>query len=113
MSDAEREVQFQLLTLRSSRAGDTHVVSAGGELDMATSQALETELGLAGDSDARTVLLDLSGLTFMDCAALRVILGFDERSKDRPGRLVIQPGPPNVHRVFSITSAARQLRFVS
>jgi anti-anti-sigma factor len=112
MSGGSREVMFELLGLRSRREGGTHVVSARGELDLASSQALARELGAARASDADRILLDLSGLTFIDCAGLRVILCMDARSGDRPGRFLIQPGPPNIQRVFAVTSAATQLRFV-
>lgn len=112
MSAGSREVMFELLRLRSRREGGTHVVSARGELDLASSQALARELVAAGASDADRILLDLSGLTFIDCAGLRVILSMEARSGDRPGRFLIQRGPPNIQRVFAVTSAATQLRFV-
>ncbi len=109
MTAEQREIVFQLLRLRSSRSGDTHVLSAQGELDLSSSQALARELEAADDSDAERILLDLSELTFIDCSALRVILGMDARQRGRSGRFVVRTGPPNVHRVLAITSAARQL----
>jgi hypothetical protein len=36
----------------------------------------------------------------------------DARSGDRPGRFLVQGGSPHVQRVFALTSAAKQLRFV-
>jgi anti-anti-sigma factor len=104
-----RNVVFELLRLRSQREGDTHRVSAEGELDLSSSPALARELSVARASDAASIELDLSGLTFVDCAGLRVILCTDARA---PGRLKVRRGPENVHRVFSLTSAARQLSFV-
>ena len=103
----------ELLRLRSRREGRTHVVSARGELDLSSRQALERELRLARASDADRIVLDLSGLTFMDCAGMRVILCMNARSSDRPGRFLVRRGPPSVDRVFSITSAARQLSFLT
>ena len=96
----------------AGREGDTHSLAAEGELDLASSQALARELGAARDSDAERIVLDLSGLTFVDCAGLRVILCMDARSSDRPGRFQVRRAPANVHRVFSLTSAARQLSFI-
>ncbi len=104
---------FELLRLRSRREGETHVVSAQGELDLSSRTALERELRVARASDADRIVLDLSELTFVDCAGLRVILCMDARSSDRPGRFLVRPGPPSVHRIFSITSVARQLSFLT
>jgi anti-anti-sigma factor len=104
-----RDIVFELLRLRSRREGDTLSVSAEGELDLSSSPALARELSDARESDAARILLDLSGLTFVDCAGLRVILCTHARA---PGRLKVRRGPENVHRVFSLTSAARQLSFV-
>ncbi|MBN1529194.1 MAG: STAS domain-containing protein [Thermoleophilaceae bacterium] len=107
-----RQVVFQLLRLQSRRDGDTHSVSAEGELDLSSSPALERELSVARESDAEQIVLDLTGLTFVDCAGLRVILCMDARSSDRPGRFKVRPAPEKVHRIFSLTSAARQLSFL-
>jgi anti-sigma B factor antagonist len=109
---AEREIDFELLRLKTRRDGGTHKVSAHGELDMLSSQALERELRAARESDADHIVLDLSGLTFLDLSGLRVILSMDARSRERPGRFLVRRGPPNVHRVLEVTSAARQLSFV-
>ena len=62
---------FDLLRLRTKREGRTHVVSARGELDLFSRAALERELRLARASDAERIVLDLSGLTYMDCAGLQ------------------------------------------
>jgi anti-anti-sigma factor len=103
---------FELLELRSQRDGDTHRVAASGELDLSSSEALERELSAAGATDAKSIVLDLSGLTFIDLSGLRVILRMDACLRDRPGRFLVSRGPPNVHRVLELTSAARQLSFV-
>ena len=104
---------FDLLRLRTKREGRTHVVSARGELDLFSRAALERELRLARASDAERIVLDLSGLTYIDCAGLRMILCMDSRSSDRPGRFLVRRGPASIDRVFSITSAARQLSFLT
>ena len=83
-----------------------------GELDLSSSLALARELDAARDSDAERIVLDLSGLTFVDCAGLRVILCMDAHSSDRPGRFLVRRAPARVHRIFSLTSAARQLSFI-
>jgi anti-sigma B factor antagonist len=58
-----------------------------GELDLGTAPQLEQALADANGD----VLLDLSGLTFMDSTGVRVLL---EAAEHRAGRLRIVP-PPN------------------
>jgi anti-anti-sigma factor len=108
-SRSPRDVVFELLRLRSQREGDTQQVVAAGELDLSSSLALKRELSVASESDAHSIVLDLTGLTFVDCAGLRVILCMDAHSR---GRFKVRRGPENVHRVFSLTSAAKTLSFV-
>ena len=80
----------------------TVVVCPVGELDLATAPELERVLnGLSGDASA--LLLDLSGLTFVDCAGLGPI-----REKVREaallGRQVRMSGArPLVQRVLELT----------
>lgn len=107
-----REIVYQPLRLRSEREGNTHVIAAYGELDISTGAALEGELQSVGATDAEQVLLDLSGLEFIDCSGLRVILRMHECSRRRRRRFVVAPGPPQVHRVFALTSAATTLTFL-
>jgi len=108
-----REIVYQLLRLRSEREGTTHVIEAYGELDMSTRAALEGELQSVGATDAEQVLLDLRGLEFIDCSGLGVILRMHERARRRRLRFVVAPGPPQVHRVFALTSAATTLSFLT
>lgn len=80
-----------------------------GALDLATAPLAEYELRQA-QADARHVLLDLSGLTFIDAAGLRVVLAADRRARAAGGRLVVAcNGSPCVRRLFDLTGARAQL----
>jgi anti-anti-sigma factor len=43
-----------------------HIVASAGELDLATADGVQRELGRVAATDARSIILDLSGVTFMD-----------------------------------------------
>ena len=51
--------------------GRCHVVRVAGELDIATRALVEAA---CLDCEAEVVLLDVSGLTFMDCSGYRAIM---------------------------------------
>src|ERR671912_504154 len=80
----------------------TVVVCPVGELDLATAPELERVLnGLSGDASA--LLLDLSGLTFVDCAGLGPIRE-TVREAALLGRQVRMSGArPLVQRVLELT----------
>ncbi len=52
---------------------DVRVVTAEGELDMATVIALRSELDAQVDGTGRKLLLDLSGLRFIDSAGITAL----------------------------------------
>jgi anti-anti-sigma factor len=97
------------LRVDSFRDGDTHVVVLEGELDLATVEGVERELERAGGSDARSIVVDLRKLDFMDCSGLRVIWAARRRAGER---LILVRGPGCVQRVFEISGLVRLLAFV-
>lgn len=71
-----------------------------GELDMATAGGL-TEL-LAASGGEAPLVLDLSGVSFMDSSGLRALLE-GARLPNGSGPVVIQDPSPQVRRVLEIT----------
>lgn len=83
------------------------VVTARGEIDMATvadlEKALDEALGTSPD-----VVLDLAGVGFMDSTGLKAILAAEQRLAERGGRLalVVVDGP--VRRLLQVTALEGQ-----
>lgn len=65
-------------TTLSTRAGLT-VATVEGEIDISNSIELETELSHAVPNDARGLVLDLSGVTFIDSSGIRTLFGLAAR----------------------------------
>lgn len=87
-----------------TRPGDGLVqVMLRGELDLSTVERVETELGAVEAGEEKLLVLDLSGLTFLDSTGLRLMVTADQRAQKDGRRLVIIKGPDTVQRVFSIT----------
>ena len=101
------------LSIRSERQGDTQRVAPAGELDIATAGQLERELAAAAEGDAATILLDLSGLTFIDSTGLRIVLDCNERCGGSDGRLQIIAGTPAVDRLIDIVGLRDRLPLIT
>jgi anti-anti-sigma factor len=59
------------------------VLYAAGELDIDTAAGLRRTLADAGRDPDRDVVVDLSGVTFVDCAGLRPLLEARTRLRER------------------------------
>jgi anti-anti-sigma factor len=102
-----------LLSFQTTVTGEVAVVALSGELDVAGSTLLETELDrIANDHEPRAVVLDLSGLDFMDSTGLRLVVLADSQAKEQGRAFALVRGKEDVHRVFEITRMADRLRFL-
>jgi len=97
-----------------SRFGtDSFVVAAAGELDLYTSERLQEKLAEVLELGGRRVLIDLTGVTFMDSTALAVLVGAAKTLESSGGQVVLVADDPRVTRVIKITGLARVFRIES
>ncbi len=87
-------------------------VSLRGELDLSTVEKVEDELRRVEERAGKLLILDLSGLTFLDSTGLRLMVTADQRARKAGRRLAIVKGPETVHRVFTITKLDERLQMV-
>jgi anti-sigma B factor antagonist len=88
------------------------VLALEGELDVAAaSDAYKRMLELALRPGAQLVL-DLSGLTFMDSTGVRIILQADEHARRHGASLVVVRPPERVMRVLELVGLDEQLELV-
>ncbi|MGH2917006.1 MAG: STAS domain-containing protein [Solirubrobacteraceae bacterium] len=106
---AEHVNRMGSLSVRSERDGDMYVIELHGELDLDGAPAVEEELLRSEDSDATSIVVDLSRLEFIDSTGIRLIVMAAKRCDE--GRLTLLRGPKQVHRVFEITDLADRLPF--
>jgi anti-sigma B factor antagonist len=100
-----------ILDVESEEGNGLVRVALRGELDLSTVGKLEDELRRV-EGRAPLVVLDLSGLSFLDSTGLRCVVGADERAREGGRRLVVVKGPDAVQRVFSITRLDERLEMV-
>ena len=101
------------LDFETTTSGTIAVIATTGELDLSGATALGAEIErLTGDPELGIVVLDLSGLEFMDSSGLRTVVLADMRAREVDRRFVLVRGPETVHRVFEITRMSDRLDFV-
>jgi anti-anti-sigma factor len=87
------------------------VLAVAGELDLATTPALEEQLELisAGSNSAEPLVLDLSELDFMDSTGLSVLVKAHQRAQDAGRRFGVIRGRRQVQRLLSLTGVAERM----
>ena len=91
------------LKIDSVRDGKAGILTLTGEVDIYTSPQLKEALR-AGIEDGATILIvDLARVTFIDSAALGVLVGAAKRVRPKNGRLDIVCTDENICRLFEIT----------
>ncbi len=80
-------------------------LSVAGELDVTSSWQLRRRL-LEGTSGCRSAVLNLAHVTFIDSAAVGLLVGLAEELRRRSVGLVLQAPSPPVRRVMLLTGLA-------
>jgi anti-sigma B factor antagonist len=88
---------------------DATVISVSGELDLASSPALEEELERVAQSNAQLVVVDLRNLEFMDSTGLSVLVRAHQRAEENGRRLGLVNGSQQVQRLLTLTGVADRL----
>jgi anti-sigma B factor antagonist len=100
------------LAVTPYRNGDKLVLELSGELDMDSSPALMRELDEALSGTAKQLVLDLSGLEFMDSTGLHLLVDTHRRCESTEIELRLVPGPSSVQRLFELTHTGSLFNFV-
>jgi anti-anti-sigma factor len=92
--------RYQQLSLEGPR----HVVVVpDGELDLGSAPRLAAALDEPLDHGKTQVVLDMSGVRFVDSMAVHVLVGAARELRQRLGRLVLVSADPNVRRLIELT----------
>ena len=99
------------LRLRTRTLGRTTIVDVAGEVELHSAPQLRAELLRACDTQQPCVVVDLSGVTFIDSSGIGVVVGGLKRARERGGALVLVSPQPRVRRIFEITGLLAALPF--
>jgi anti-sigma B factor antagonist len=104
------EVTVATLELSSTRHGDRTVVAVQGELDIISRTQFTAHLDRVIRENGRKIILDLSGLSFIDTSALSTVVSYWKRlSSAEDGMLVLAGAEYTTARVLWITGLAQRL----
>lgn len=87
------------------------ILTLEGELDMATVGVFEEALSEL-ELSARTIVIDLRPLTFVDCSGLHSFISAQKRLASQGGRLMFTRGSREMDRLFSLTGLNGVFEFV-
>jgi anti-sigma B factor antagonist len=85
--------------------GQQSVLQIAGELDLSTAGRVADLITEALRSGSTHLVVDVAGVTFMDCAALRVLLRARRASLARGGQLTLAAVPRSVRALLALTGA--------
>jgi len=88
------------------------VIAVSGELDLASSPALQEELDRVSGSKSDLLIIDLRDLDFMDSTGLSVLVRAHQRAEEQGRRLAMVKGPQQVQRLLSLTGVADRLTLI-
>ena len=91
------------LEVRSRTELGASVLSIEGDIDLASSQMLLSQMLREGTAAAKTVVADLSEVSFLDSSGLGALVTAHERIRDSGGELRLVIPVQNVRKVFEIT----------
>lgn len=84
-----------------------------GELDVSTVPEFNKRMSELRHQGFHSIVLDLSGITFMDSTGLSAILVTEMHTRMRGQRFRLVEGPPHVNELFRLTGVDNFLEIVS
>ena len=84
-------------------AEDVYVLAVRGEIHIATAPEFSARLNAAIANGRERLVVDMSGVAFIDSTGLSVLLNGLRRMTRRGGRMVLACANPTVLRLFEVT----------
>ena len=97
------------LTLSVRPCDDGIIVALSGEVDVCTEGPLQQVLLWIMSGRSARIFLDVSGVSFMDCAGLRALLTTRRRAELRGGCMRLVATSAAVRRIIELTGAHEAL----
>lgn len=90
--------------IAEKRVDGVSVVTVTGEIDVATAPDLKECLVTQADDGISAIVVDLSGVSFIDSTALGVLVGAFRRQEEAGGTLKLVVTEPRILKVLEITA---------
>jgi anti-anti-sigma factor len=86
-----------------------HRLSVSGELDLATTPLLEQQARTLVADGARSIVIDLAELNFIDSTGLRLLLQLNKEAANDGWRMLITRPSEQAQRILEITGMGAEL----
>jgi len=106
---APQMTSYPHLAITTEHHGRRSVLLLQGELDLCTRDRVRRAISSALKHRPRILVLDLSGLDFIDCSGLSVLVWAHNRLAEQGRQLVITGSKPMVRRVICLAGADEYL----
>jgi anti-anti-sigma factor len=83
--------------------GAVALIAFDGELELTTAERAGAQLLALLEAGAREILVDLSGITFLDSAGVRTLMEVAKTARERGGRLYVFRAQGQARRVIEHT----------
>ena len=103
---------MSILSLQTFHGDESVRIALEGELDYSSALILEDGLRRADSGDVNLLVLDLSGLRFMDSTGLAIIANACRRMQRGGRRLVVACPTGGVRRILQLTGMLERLEVV-
>jgi anti-sigma B factor antagonist len=100
---------MHLVAVSVGTAPATALIRVDGEIDLATEPELRGAIARAIDDGCRDITVDLSGVSFMDCAGVNALLWCRRHVGAVEGRLNLGQVSPRAARILALTGLAQEL----
>jgi anti-sigma B factor antagonist len=90
---------------------DLYVVELYGEFDLSAAELATPELERVQQSDVKEIIVDLSGLEFIDSTGLSALCQIYRKEKEGDNRVILLRPEGLVQRVFELTGLSDTLPF--
>ena len=111
-STPDEPVGDQRLSIEADEREGTFRIALRGELDVSTAPRFNAALSDARIRHCRTLVVDLSELTFMDSTGLSTVLVGEMHARTRGQRFAVVRGPRHVEELFRLTGVDHFLEVV-
>jgi anti-sigma B factor antagonist len=91
------------LTIMTQRHGQEVLLCVQGELDASNRDSLREVIGSLLEPSPQTLVLDLSGLSFADCASLSILVSAHQHLAEQGRELIVLDAQQLIRRLLAVT----------
>lgn len=91
------------ISITRTTAGNVPIVVVGGEVDVSSAPELKDRVAELTRSGEQTLIVDLSGVTFLDSTGLGVLVEARAASAESGGALLLVCNQDRILKLFTIT----------